>query len=181
MRNFDRKIPFNDLPLLPPKVGIETKNILRKTIAAGRALAPQTSLIIIALILLQSINICAQTAPSIESFNLSKCKENCFIKADLISISKIKDTLLIEAGINLNCCGNFRGSFEFLTKDTLNLIIKNQPDENGVYKSCSCNCYYVTQFKILNAASLPKIILINGRTFEENRNDAGWFEEEIPE
>lgn len=39
MEKFDRKIPYNDLPLLPPKVDIETKNILRKTISAGRALA----------------------------------------------------------------------------------------------------------------------------------------------
>jgi Fic family protein len=39
MRKFDRKIPHNDLPLLPPKVDIETKEVLRKTISAGRALA----------------------------------------------------------------------------------------------------------------------------------------------
>jgi Fic family protein len=39
MSNFDRKIPYNDLPLLPPKADIETKNILRKTISAGRILA----------------------------------------------------------------------------------------------------------------------------------------------
>src|SRR5215510_5140435 len=39
MSNFDRKIPYNDLPLLPPKADIETKNILRKTISASRALA----------------------------------------------------------------------------------------------------------------------------------------------
>ena len=39
MRKFDRKLPYNDLPLLPPKVDIETKEILRKTISAGRALA----------------------------------------------------------------------------------------------------------------------------------------------
>src|SRR5690606_1909882 len=39
MTKFDRKIPYNDLPLLPPKTEIETKNILRKTISAGRALA----------------------------------------------------------------------------------------------------------------------------------------------
>jgi len=39
MSNFDRKIPYNDLPLLPPKADIEPKNILRKTISAGRALA----------------------------------------------------------------------------------------------------------------------------------------------
>src|SRR5690606_17992837 len=39
MSKFDRKIPYNDLPLLPPKADIETKEILRKAISAGRALA----------------------------------------------------------------------------------------------------------------------------------------------
>ena len=39
MANFDRKKPYNELPLLPPKADIETKKILRKTISAGRALA----------------------------------------------------------------------------------------------------------------------------------------------
>jgi Fic family protein len=39
MEKFDRKVPYNDLPLLPPKADIETKQILRKTISAGRALA----------------------------------------------------------------------------------------------------------------------------------------------
>jgi Fic family protein len=39
MNKFDRKIPYNDLPLLPPKADIESKEILRKTISAGRALA----------------------------------------------------------------------------------------------------------------------------------------------
>lgn len=39
MTKFDRKVPYNDLPFLPPKADIETKRILRKTISAGRALA----------------------------------------------------------------------------------------------------------------------------------------------
>lgn len=39
MGNFNRKIAYNNLPLLPPKADIETKNILRKTISTGRALA----------------------------------------------------------------------------------------------------------------------------------------------
>jgi len=37
--SFDPQKPYNDLPLLPPKQDIETKNILKKTITAGRALA----------------------------------------------------------------------------------------------------------------------------------------------
>jgi len=36
---FDRKNPFNDLPLLPPKFELETKKVLLKTISASRALA----------------------------------------------------------------------------------------------------------------------------------------------
>jgi len=39
MSKLNREIPYNDLPLLPPKADIETKEILRKTISAGRALA----------------------------------------------------------------------------------------------------------------------------------------------
>lgn len=39
MGKFDPQIPYNELPLLPPKDDIETKTILRKTISAGRALA----------------------------------------------------------------------------------------------------------------------------------------------
>lgn len=39
MANFNRNKPYNSLPLLPPKADMETKNILRKTISAGRALA----------------------------------------------------------------------------------------------------------------------------------------------
>ena len=39
MAKFNKAIPYNNLPLLPPKADIETKKILRKTISAGRALA----------------------------------------------------------------------------------------------------------------------------------------------
>ena len=39
MIEFNRKIPYNNLPLLPPENDIETKNVLKKTISAGRALA----------------------------------------------------------------------------------------------------------------------------------------------
>tara|TARA_R110001599_G_scaffold59154_1_gene164180 strand:- start:690 stop:1772 length:1083 start_codon:yes stop_codon:yes gene_type:complete len=39
MEKFDKTVPYNDLPLLPPNVNLETKAILRKTIHASRALA----------------------------------------------------------------------------------------------------------------------------------------------
>ncbi|MCX7846846.1 MAG: Fic family protein [bacterium] len=36
---FDPRVPYNDLPPLPPPVDVETKAILRKTVAASRAVA----------------------------------------------------------------------------------------------------------------------------------------------
>lgn len=39
MGKFDKNNPYNDLPLLPPKIDIETKKVLKKTISTGRALA----------------------------------------------------------------------------------------------------------------------------------------------
>lgn len=36
---FDPNKPYNELPLLPPKVELETKKILKKTVSASRALA----------------------------------------------------------------------------------------------------------------------------------------------
>jgi Fic family protein len=39
LMSFDPDKPFNDLPLLPPKAELETKAVLRKAIAANKALA----------------------------------------------------------------------------------------------------------------------------------------------
>lgn len=39
MNFFDKTEPYNDLPLLPPKTDLESKEILIKTIKASRALA----------------------------------------------------------------------------------------------------------------------------------------------
>lgn len=39
MKNFDKNNPYNELPLLPPKIELETKKVLQKTITASRALA----------------------------------------------------------------------------------------------------------------------------------------------
>ncbi|MBT6439880.1 MAG: Fic family protein, partial [Flavobacteriales bacterium] len=39
MSDFQKDIPYNELPLLPPKNNLETTTILRKTIKASRALA----------------------------------------------------------------------------------------------------------------------------------------------
>ena len=41
--HFDPDKPYNDLPLLPPKGELETKAVLKKAIAANKALAEQKS------------------------------------------------------------------------------------------------------------------------------------------
>jgi len=46
MDTFKKEKPYNDLPLLPPKVNLETKNVMRKTITASRALAQLNGAII---------------------------------------------------------------------------------------------------------------------------------------
>lgn len=37
--SYDRSLPFNDLPLLPPKAELETRNVLKQVTASSRALA----------------------------------------------------------------------------------------------------------------------------------------------
>ena len=37
--SFNAEIPYNDLPLLPPQIEIESNTILKKTIVASRALS----------------------------------------------------------------------------------------------------------------------------------------------
>ena len=39
MVHYNKGIPYNDLPLLPPVIDLETKEVLKKTISASRALA----------------------------------------------------------------------------------------------------------------------------------------------
>lgn len=39
MASFHREVPYNDLPLLPPNIDLETKEVMRKTVKASRALA----------------------------------------------------------------------------------------------------------------------------------------------
>lgn len=46
MTHFNRKEPYNDLPLLPPKTTLETTKVLRKTIEASRALAQFNGMLI---------------------------------------------------------------------------------------------------------------------------------------
>lgn len=44
-QRFDPELPYNDLPILPPAVEIETKSVLRKVASAGRQLAELNGLV----------------------------------------------------------------------------------------------------------------------------------------
>lgn len=46
MKNFNKNIPYNSLPLLPPKSNLETTAVLKKVISASRALAKLNGAII---------------------------------------------------------------------------------------------------------------------------------------
>ncbi len=46
MTTFDKNLPYNDLPLLPPDTEVETKKVLKKNISASRALAQLNGAII---------------------------------------------------------------------------------------------------------------------------------------
>ncbi|WP_242917428.1 Fic family protein [Pontibacter liquoris] len=46
MAPFHREEPYNDLPLLPPEIDLETKEVMRKTVKASRALAQLNGAII---------------------------------------------------------------------------------------------------------------------------------------
>ncbi|MFC2087604.1 Fic family protein [Bacteroidota bacterium] len=46
MNQFEKEKPYNDLPLLPPDIELETKKVLLKTISASRALAQLNGVLI---------------------------------------------------------------------------------------------------------------------------------------
>jgi Fic family protein len=46
MTKFNRNIPYNSLPILPPRTNLETTKVLRKTIDASRALAKLNGMLI---------------------------------------------------------------------------------------------------------------------------------------
>jgi len=114
-------------------------------------------------------------AQKLVEFRISPCHKDCFILSDIISHDIINDTLNIELGVNLNCCGNYAGEIKYYS-DTLNLISKNKPNKKGEVIACDCNCYYTLKYKVLNIKSLPKVILFNNQTIEMNRKEAGWSE-----
>jgi len=115
------------------------------------------------------------TAQKLVEFKISPCKSDCFILADIISQVIKNDTLNVELGVNLNCCGAYVGEIQYY-RDTLNLISKTKQNKKGLVMTCDCNCYYNLNYKIINIKALPKVILFNNETIEMNRNYAGWME-----
>lgn len=83
---FDPTKPFNDLPPLPPNVDIETKNIMRKCVAASRALAELKS----ASELIPNADVLINTIP------LREARDSSAIE----NIVTTNDTLFRYAGLN---------------------------------------------------------------------------------
>jgi len=129
---------------------------------------------ILSLILVFSVKCYGQNNPQLKSASISDCQEQCAIDADLTSIILKEGILNIEAGVNLNCGGQFFATFKFWDSDTLDLVVYRKPSKNGTVAHRSCNCYYELSYQIGNVNQIPKLVLINGGTFKENRRDAGW-------
>lgn len=110
------------------------------------------------------------------NFEISACNKNCTLQSDIISLNYNNDSLFIEIGVNLVCCGNYQGEFEY-TNGVLNLIVRNSPDDKSLVIACDCHCFYNIKFSIAGISSNPGAYLINNKTFLENRNDAGMVEE----
>ena len=105
-------------------------------------------------------------------FNQSKCIESYEKGEKIISKTLHSDTLSIKITSVQNCETNYEGNFRFI-KDTLDLIIKQQPNiikhKNGkvdtIYLTQECYCLYKFSLKINHIDSLPKIIKLNGKRF----------------
>ena len=131
---------------------------------------------VLCLVLFFSPECYGQRDPKLISSVVSDCKRDCYIEANLTSLILKDEVLTIEAGVNLNCGGDFATTFELSSDDdTLNLLVYRKPLGNGSIAHRSCNCYYELSYVIGNVNHLPKTVLINGKTFEENRRDAGWI------
>lgn len=134
-------------------------------------------LITIVLLLISRIAY-SQNSPELVSVSMSECQENCNLESKLTSMTLSNDTLSVKVGVRLNCCVS-EANFQ-LRDGVLNLIVFNEPDDNGIVTVCTCDCYYEVAYTLQNINSKPHSVLINGKTFSENSNDSLWIRPENP-
>jgi hypothetical protein len=115
---------------------------------------------------------------SIKKIDFSECLENCDLKSRIISQTLKDETYSLTLGAHLNCAGDFDCKVESWT-DTLNFNINLRPDKNGMIREASCNCFYQINCIVTGINKIPKEILINGETLNENfTRDADIIEED---
>lgn len=98
--SFDPDKPYNDLPLLPPKLELETKAVLRKAIGANKALAelkgagdliPNQAILINAIPLQEahySSELTTSLLRTMHFLMLSYCKNDMSKKSGFLDISQ---------------------------------------------------------------------------------------------
>lgn len=108
----------------------------------------------------------------IKSFSISECINNCQLQSH---IDKVEDhhELYISGIIKLNCCGNFKGEFEIIGSDTLNVIVKNDQNDSKKIQGCDCICSYSINMELSNCVVKPSVVLINNETIEDNDKKGG--------
>lgn len=103
----------------------------------------------------------------VETFSYSECLENCNIKSRLLNQNLVDNNYRLSFGIHHNCAGDFISNVD-LIHDTLHIIIGIKPSKDGLIHEASCNCFYQFDYLISGIKLIPKEILINGLTFQEN-------------
>ena len=112
--------------------------------------------------------------PAIIEFKHSSCLDTCKSKSRVISIDIKKDTLHLEIGAWIRCSEYFISALTQFD-DTLDILITESCGE----KIALCDCYYEFNYKIKGITTIPILILINGKTLEENYINSSIYHDEF--
>lgn len=102
-----------------------------------------------------------------EKLNFSECMKHCNIRSRIINQSLVDNKCKMTIGAHLNCAGNFESKIN-LRSDTIFLEIHLKPEKDGSIISATCNCFFQIGIGINGIKKMPKEILINGLTLDEN-------------
>jgi hypothetical protein len=119
--------------------------------------------------------------------DISGCLTNCSVKSELISSKLTKNIMNLKVGAHLNCTAISSSKISYtLRGDILNIIIQEIQAKHDTIVSktdttqivsisessewTTCKCFYHIDIAVKNCKSVPRTILINGLTFEENYN-----------
>jgi len=106
-------------------------------------------------------------------FKYSTCQENCNMTSRIIKSEYRNDTLTVKLGIHLICSGKIGGDFT-IKNDTIDFKTVDIPSKSGAIIKMDCHCFYHLTYKLKGISKLPKYVLFNGKSFEENQLDSGY-------